>query len=77
MLMDLDILKRLIGLVRLSILNRMHNPQPCNRPPKNRVHLIQPRRSRRRDKIKTGTHSSRVQRSPQSLHSAYRMSNCH
>ena len=51
MLMDLDILKRLIGLVRLSILNRMHNPQPCNRPPKNRGLLIQPRRSRRRDKI--------------------------
>jgi len=47
---DLDILIRLIGLIRLRVLNRMNRLQPRDRPPKNRMLLIQPRRSRRRDK---------------------------
>ena len=46
---NLDILKRPIRLIRLHILNRMDNLQPRNRPPKNRMLPIQPRRSRRRD----------------------------
>ena len=46
---DLDILKRLIGLIRLHVLNRMNRLQPRNRPPKDRMPLIQPRRGRRRD----------------------------
>lgn len=47
---DFYILERLVGLVRLYILNRVNGLQPCNRPPKNRMLLIQPRRSRRRNK---------------------------
>ena len=47
---DLDILKRLISLTRLRVLNRMNRLQPRDRPPKNRMLLIQPRRSRRCDK---------------------------
>ena len=47
---DLDILKRLVGLIRLHVLNRMNGLQPRNRPPENRMLLIQPRRGRCRDK---------------------------
>ena len=46
---DLYILERLIGLIRLRVFNRMNGLQPRNRPSKNRVLLIQPRRSRRRN----------------------------
>ena len=47
---DLDILERLVRLIRLHILDRMNDLQPRDRPPENRMLLIQPRGSRRRDK---------------------------
>jgi len=47
---DLYILKRPIHLIRLHVLDRMDDLQPRNRPSKNRVLLVQPRRSRRRNK---------------------------
>ena len=47
---DLDILKRLIRLIRLRVLDRMNRLQPSDGSPKNRMLLIQPRGSRRRDK---------------------------
>ena len=47
---DLDILKWPIHLIRLHILDRMDDLQPRNRPSKNRMLLVQPRRSCRRNK---------------------------
>ena len=47
---DLYILQRLIRFVCLDILDRMNDLQPCNRPPKNHMLLVQPWRSRHSDK---------------------------
>ena len=47
---DLYILKRPIHLIRLHVFDPMDDLQPRNRPSKNRVLLVQPRRSRRRNK---------------------------
>ena len=53
---ELDILKRLVGLIHLHILNCMNELQPRNLPPENRMLLIQPPRDRRRAKELTPGH---------------------